>query len=109
MNWPRAPAGLLIHWQSSSRAGPRRAGAGVTGAGPGSGHQGPRATPAALILFQCTLAPFLNVRILSQTRLSLGSFSAVAAGPHPTALGRQAAELTLLWSPAPPTTPSGTF
>ena len=111
MNRSKAPAWLLIHWQSSSRAGLGRARAGVTGAGPGRGHWGPRAMPAALILFQCILVPFLNVRILSQTQLSLGSFSAVAAGPQPTALGRQAAELTPSvtlpsCSPAAPTTPS---
>lgn len=47
VNRPGAPAGLLLHWQSSSRAGPGGAGAGLKGAGPGSGHQGPRATPAA--------------------------------------------------------------
>lgn len=68
VNRPGAPAGLLVCWQSSSRAGPGRAGAGVRGASPGSGHWGPRATPAALILFQDILVPFLDGRILSKTQ-----------------------------------------
>ena len=95
VNRPGAPAGLLVCWQSSSRAGPGGAGAGVRGAGPGSGHWGPRATPAALILFQCILVPFLDSRILSKTQRFLGSFSAAAARPHPTARGTQAAGLRL--------------